>query len=380
MKRFFKNRFWIFGMIMAICFSQCKPNDAEDMKYYMLVGTYTHTDSKGIYLYEFDPETGEASLVTTQGDIKNPSYLTIHGDRVYAVSETNGDEVGQAYAYRLDRENGKLDFLNKMTTNGDDPCYIETDKDGKFAAVANYSSGSLMLYSIGDDGKLKDTVQFIAHEGSSKANPQRQEGPHVHETVFSPDGRFLLTPDLGQDVVTVYGFNGAEEKPLSFVSEVKNEPGTGPRHIAFAPNGKYAYVIHELSATISVYKYDSGNFEKVQDINTWKGDFDGEKDGAELKFSADGHFLYASSRGDQNSISVYSVDDATGQLKLEQVVACGGKGPRDIEIDPSGKYLLAANQGSDNIVIFDRDETSGQLTQKSEMQVPIPVCIKFTSK
>lgn len=372
------NSFWfiLFGTFLAMVFTQCKP---KTMEYYMLVGTYTRNDSKGIYVMNFNTETGEATEVSTEGDIRNPSYLTISGDYVYAVNETGGGTPGSLSAYHFDRKTGKLEFINNKSVNGNGPCYVETDKSGKFAAVANYSTGNLALLRIGDDGALLDDAQFIQHEGGS-ADTSRQKGPHVHESVFSPDQKYLLTPDLGKDQVLVYNFDKNAEEPLTLNKTLDSDPGSGPRHIIFHPTLPNLYVIHEMIPYLTVYSYDGDNYTEIQKLQTWPEGFTGTKDGAELKISADGRFLYVSHRGDQNSIDIFSINGSTGQLTLKETESAGGKGPRDIEIDPTGNYLLVANQGTNNIVTFRRDKETGMITKIGEMNVPIPVCIKFTEK
>lgn len=370
-----KNNVVILGTILALGLIQCK---SSNMEHYMIVGTYTKTDSKGIYVYKFNSETGKITEVHTQGGITNPSYLTVSGDNIYAVSETGGDQPGSVSAYHFDRKNGTLRFLNNFPTGGDDPCYVEADETGKFVAVANYSGGSVSLFKTDENGALLPDKQLIQHEGGS-INPDRQQRPHVHESVFTPDQKFLLTPDLGKDRVMVYNFDKNADRPLSLYKEIANEPGSGPRHIAFHPEKKFAYLIHELDPVVTVYEFSNGDFSPIQKLPTWAESFSGNKDGAEVKVSPDGKFLYVSNRGDQNVIGIFAIDEKTGKLTNKGFQAVDGKGPRDFEIDPSGNFLLVANQQTNNIVTFRIDKETGMLTQTGNMQVPIPVCIKFTS-
>ena len=351
--------------------------ETKAQDFFMIVGTYTHTDSKGIYVYRFNSETGKSSLVSTTNGIKNPSFVTVFEDRVYAVSETNGDTPGSLSSYHFDNKNGQLTFLNNLPTGGDDPCYVEVDATGKFIAVANYSGGSLSLFSTNQDGSLKDDKQLIQHHGSS-VNKDRQDAPHVHETVFSPDQKYLLSPDLGMDKVIIYRFDKSAKEPLSKTGEIVCEPGSGPRHIAFHPTKPFAYLIHELNAKVSVYKFEGDRYEEIQQIKTWPEDFQGNKDGAEVAVSADGRFLYTSQRGDQNSIAIFSIDEQSGKLTHKGFTSVDGKGPRFFMIDPTGRFLLVANQQSGNIVIFKRDEKTGLLTKHDEIKMPIPVSIKMT--
>ncbi len=364
----------IIGIILAGTLGQCK---TQNMENYMIVGTYTNSGSKGLYVYKFNSQNGKSVLLSTSGTIQNPSYLTIHGDHVYAVSETNGNVPGSVGAYHFDRSKGELHLLNNLPTGGDDPCYLETDASGKFLAVANYSGGSVAVFPLGKDGALSGSKQLIQHEGGS-VNPERQQGPHVHESVFSPDQKFLLTPDLGKDRVMIYQFNKDSIHPLTYRSEIVCDSGSGPRHITFHPNGKFAYLIHELVPSVTVFQYDNGNFREIQNVNVFPDSFSGKTDGAEVLVSPDGKFLYTSQRADQNTIGVFSIDQSTGKIQNIDYQPTGGKGPRYFVIDPTGNWLLVANQQSDNFVVFKRDKASGKLIQSDEIHLPVPVCIQFT--
>lgn len=347
------------------------------MENYMIVGTYSDKGSKGIYVFSFDSETGEIKEVSTQDQTKNPSYLTVEGDMVYAISESGGEEPGTVSAYRFDKNTGELQFLSKQETGGDHPCYVEA-KDG-LVAVANYSGGSASVFKMQKDGDFTGDRQVVQHQGGS-IHPDRQQGPHVHQSIFSPDGRFLLTPDLGKDRVMVYAVSGDAKEPLTQHSEIFSEPGSGPRHMAFHPRKNYAYLILELNPVIHVYSYDDGHFTLIQELPSWKEGFEGGKDGAAIKVSADGKFLYVSNRGDQNVIGIYEIDQETGKISNVGYQSVNGKGPRDFEIDPSGNFLVVANQQTDNLVIFKRDKETGLLTKVADKQLPIPVCVKFISR
>lgn len=351
------------------------PATAQDQ--YLLVGAYTNTGSKGIYVYLFDAHTGETELVSTMGNITNPSFLTVSGNNVYAVSETHGDNPGSVYAYTFDRQEGKLHFLNQQPTGGDDPCHVSVDNSGNLVAVGNYSGGNLALYSTNDEGALSERVQLIQHEGSS-VNKARQEKPHVHEVVFSPSDTYLFTPDLGTDEVVIYEVNKEAKQPLTRKGEIQLEPGAGPRHMTFHPSGKFAYVIQELSGMVNAYQYADGKFTKIQEISALPEDFSGTKDGAEIMTSPDGKFLYTSQRGDDNAITIFRIDDRSGKLQKIGRQPVMGKGPRHFTIDPEGKYLIVANQQSDNIVIFKRNNETGLLEfSGNKIKVPVPVCVQW---
>jgi len=347
--------------------------------FYMFVGTYTNKGSKGIYVYRFNAETGIAELVSNTDGVVNPSYLAIAPNKkyVYAVNETNGKNPGKVSAFSFDKNTGQLTFINQQLSNGDDPCYVSVSKNNDWIMVANYSGGSLSALSVNKDGSLNAAGQIIQHEGRSI--DKRQAKAHVHETVFSPDYKYLLTPDLGLDKVVVYKFNPAAQTPLSPATPpfVQVDAGNGPRHITFHPNKKSAYLIEELTGTIGAYAYNGGKLTLIQHIAAHPADFKGEIGSAEIDVSADGKFLYASNRGDENNIAIFAIDKA-GKLQLVGYQPTVGKAPRHFIIDPTGNFLLVANQDSDNIVIFKRDKQTGKLTETgNQIKVSMPVCVQI---
>ena len=349
-------------------------------KYFLFIGTYTNTTSKGIYIYDFNAATGEAKWLTNTDSITNPSYLTISKDQkyVYAVNETDGANPGRVTAYSFDKKNVKLNFINTTASGGDDPCFISTSRDNKWLAVANYTSGTATLFPINEDGSVQPFSQLI--KDTIYRNPGSNKTPHVHETVFSPDERYLLTPDLGLDKLIVYKFNPQSSRPLTVPSTsiAQSADSTGPRHVIFSKNKKFVYLMHEMGANVTVYAYKEGKLTQVQDIGTFPKGFAGIKDGAEIMISPDGKFLYASDRGDLNLIAVFSIDPASGKLTLKGTQSTRGKHPRNFIIDPSGNYLLAANQDSENIVIFKRNQHTGLLTYTGkQIHIPRPVCLQM---
>lgn len=349
-------------------------------KFYLFIGTYTNTDSKGIYVYNFDSQTGEAKWVSNTDSVTNPSYLTISKDEkfVYAVNETNGANPGRVTAYSFNKKKGTLHFLNTTASGGDDPCYISTTSNNKWLAVANYTSGTATVFPINKNGTVAPYSQIIYD--SVYRNEGEIATPHVHETVFSPDEKYLLTPDLGLDEIITYHFDPAIKLPLILSSAkfTKSIKGTGPRHIVFAKNKNFVYLIHEMGGGVTAYKYNDGKLLQIQDIPAFPAGFTGKKDGAEICISPDGKFLYASLRGDLNSISIFSIDPVSGKLTMKGTQSSFGKGPRNFIIDPTGNYLLAANQDSRNILIFKRDKQTGLLMKTSkEIEIPRPVCLQM---
>ena len=287
--------------------------------FYLFAGTYTGSGSKGIYVYDFNITTGKARLISNTDSVVNPSYLTVshNGNFIYAVNETNGEHPGKVSAFSFNKNTGKLHFLNSQFTGGDDPCYVAINATDKWIAVANYSGGSLSVFQISKNGSMQPYSQLIQHTGTS-INKDRQEKAHVHETVFSPDNNYLLAPDLGMDQVSIYRFNPLQKKSLiaSNPSYEVITAGSGPRHITFHPNKKLAYLINELSGMVIVYSYKNGSLTQLQEIATHPKDFKGAIGSAEIVTSPDGKFLYVSNRGDENTITIFSVNITTGRLSL----------------------------------------------------------------
>lgn len=350
--------------------------------YFLLTGTYTSTGSKGIYVHHFN--TGTAGNYPVDSvKASNPSFLAISPgmNTVYAVNENTADngKGGGVTAFSFDRTTGKLKTLTSQSSEGNHPCYIATDKTGKWIVTGNYSSGNLAILPANSTGLEKATA-VIQHTGKG-GDAKRQAGPHVHATVFSKDNRFLFVSDLGIDKVMIYHFDEQTGtiKPTQqgFVQTV---PGSGPRHIVFSPNDKFAYLIEELTGTISVYRYNSkkGTLNAVQNISTVPPGFKGYPGSADIHLSADGKFLYASNRGDANNIAIYKVNKRKGTIAVIGYQPVLGKAPRNFSIDPSGKYLLSANQDSDEIVIFLRNKRTGLLTDSGKrIKIPKPVCLKW---
>ena len=353
----------------------------QAQEYFLLVGTYTSGKSEGIYVYRFNTKTGDAEHVYTAKGISNPSYLAIasSGKYVYSVNENGGKSPAQISSFAFNQKNGTLTFLNSQLSGGDGPCYVSVHPSGKWVIAGNYSGGSLAAFPVSAHGSLQPYSQSIQHTGKS-ANEMRQEKAHVHATVFSPDNKFVLVPDLGMDKIMNYRFNMKSVKPLSAatIPFIKTEPGSGPRHLEFHPNQKYMYLIEELTGMVVGYKYEGGKYSLLQQISSHPDDFTGVKGSADIHVSPDGKFLYASNRGDANNIAIFSIDKKTGKLKTMGFQSTLGKTPRNFMIDPSGNYLLVANQQSDNIVIFKIDPGTGLLTETgNQIEVPNPVCLKM---
>jgi 6-phosphogluconolactonase len=360
-------------------------DDSKPWQYFAFIGTYTSkTDSKGIYSFHFDAATGRLSSMALAATTPDPSFLTVASNEkyLYAVnelSEFDGKKSGAVTSYSLDPKSGKLTQLNQVPSGGADPCYVSFDQSDKYLLVANYTGGSVSVFPVASDGRIGAASAFVQHSGSGP-NKERQEGPHAHYIAASADNRFVFVVDLGLDEVVVYRFDPAKgsltrnDPPF-----VKLAPGAGPRHMAFHPNSRFAYVLNEVNSTVTAFTYDSknGSFSTLQTLSTIPKDFTAHNDTAEIVVHPSGKFLYASNRG-HDSIAEFAIDPAKGTLTLAGDFSTQGKTPRNFALDPTGKFLLAANQESNNIVVFRIDQSTGALTDTGQVtQVPAPVDIVF---
>lgn len=358
--------------------------EGKPQKMRVYIGTYTGPVSKGIYVSELNLATGALSKPEVAAEVANPSFLAIHPSRkfVYAVNEvsdSDGKKTGAVSAFAVDGETGKLKLLNHQSSQGTGPCHLVVDQAGKNVLVANYGGGSVASLPISADGKLGEATSAIQHKGSS-VNKQRQESPHAHSINIDAANRFVVAADLGLDQVLVYKFDPAAGKltpndpPFAKVAD-----GAGPRHFAFHPTGKSAYVINELGNTVTTFEYDAnkGTLNPVQFISTLPEKFEGKSYTAEVVAHPSGKFIYGSNRG-HDSIAIFTVDASSGKLTAAGHQPTGGKTPRNFAIDPTGTYLLAENQGSDSIVVFRVDLQTGLLKETGHrVDVPSPVCARF---
>ncbi|MEP6713115.1 MAG: lactonase family protein, partial [Ferruginibacter sp.] len=355
---------------------------AKAQNNYLLIGTYTSGKSEGIYVYNFNSSTGNFSYASKIKSV-NPSYLAVSPNQryVYAVNEEGNTKGGHVTAYRFNRNAGELTMINQQPSQGDDPCYVAVDKTGKWVTAGNYTGGSISVLPVMANGGVGEIATHIQHTGSS-TNSERQEKAHVHCTYFSKDNRFLFVPDLGIDKIMIYSFNekNGNLKPAS-QAFVKAKDGSGPRHIDFTPNNKYAYLMQELTGIVVAYKYSNGKLIAMQSIYAAPGDFKGTMGSADIHVSPDGKFLYCSNRGESNTITIFKINPADGKLKLVGQQPTLGLTPRNFNFDPSGNFILVANQNSDNIIIFKRNKQTGLLTDTGKkIEVGNPVCIKWITK
>jgi 6-phosphogluconolactonase len=355
-------------------------------KYLVFAGTYTNkTDSKGIYGYEFDAGTGKLTPTGVAAETPDPSWVAVHpgGKFLYAANEAG--KASTVSAFLVEAKSGKLRLLNQLPSLGEDPCYLSFDKTGKFLLVANYTSGTIAVFPILADGRLGEHTALVKNPGVTGPNKERQEAPHAHWIETSAHNQLVYVADLGLDRILIYKFDavtgsltagGAPPDPLSLTVS----PGAGPRHVAFAPDGKFMYVLGEIRSTVTVFANGEENpYRSVQEISTLPKGFTGRNDAAEIAVHPGGKFLYASNRG-QDTIAIFAIDTEKGTLTHIASTPTGGREPRHFAIDPTGHYLLAENQNSDTIVEFRIDATSGKLSSTGEVtHVPSPVCLAFHS-
>ena len=357
---------------------------ASGAEYLVYAGTYTKGASKGIYAYRFQTTNGKLTPLGVAAESVNPSFLIDDASHhfLYAVNEdNNGAQAGNTIsAFAIDAKTGKLTLLNQVSARGVWPCHLALDKTGRWLAIANYGSGTMGILPVHPDGRIGEATVVGRHEGTGP-NHERQEGPHAHEVVFSPDNRFLLLADLGLDEIFVYSFDAAKgtmfpaEQPFAQVA-----PGAGVRHLAFHPNGRVVYAINEMGSTVTVFHFDpaKGTLADFQSISTLPAAFKGASTTAEVAVNAAGTVLYGSNRG-HDSIAIFSIDQEKFTLMAMDHAPTLGKTPRHFALDPTGGYLVAANQDTNDIVVFRVHPTTGQLTpvDRPVTDAPMPVCILF---
>ena len=352
-------------------------------------GTYTNGPlSKGIYSSRLNLATGQLSPAQLAAESENPSFLAVHPKRdfLYAVNEVGkfeGQNSGSVSAFAMDRQSGALKFLNRHSSAGAGPAHVTIDSEGKNVLVANYGGGSVAVLPTAANGSLQPPSSTIQHSGSS-VNPNRQKGPHAHSINLDSSNRFAYAADLGIDKIMIYRYDAAKGSLTpNTPPSASVEPGSGPRHFAIHPEGRYAYVINELPLTITAFSRDAGNggltaFQTISTLQPGTTPQPGYST-AEIQVHPSGRFLYGSNRG-HNSISMFSIDPQSGRLTFSQIISTDGRTPRNFGIDPSGTYLLAANQQSDTVTVFRINEKNGRLTQVgTPVAVPAPVCVKFIS-
>jgi len=348
--------------------------------HYLLIGTYTTTPYDGIEVYDYNSLNGQFKFIGKTAT-KNPSYLAVSPDKkyVYSVTEAGQPNGGGVVAYAFDMQNGSLTPINHQTSMGNSTCYVSVHSSGKYVAAGNYSSGNLVYYSTNADGSLNPPLN-IKHEGSGPVKG-RQDAPHVHAAVFSPDNKFLMVPDLGIDKVMIYPLDASGNLQANKASFVKLAPGAGPRHIDFHPNGKWAYLMEELSGNMTALSYTKGKLTVINSVNGYPAEYKGQYGSADVHVSTDGKFVYGSNRGESNTIGIFRIDQKSGKVALIGTQSVLGLTPRNFNFDPTGNRLLVANQNSNEVVVFDINRETGLLNDNgTRLSVSKPVCLKWIKK
>ncbi|MBM6444577.1 lactonase family protein [Pseudomonas sp. MIL9] len=377
--------FWPLLMAGSIGAMSVQAAIADD--YQLLVGSYTAGQSQGIYRLNFNSATGQIDAKPLQViKSENPSWLTLSKDQRYLfVVNENGpgqrDPVGRVSSYAIAPKTHELSLINQVQSLGNEPTHSSLSADASHLFVSNYSvaedpGGTLAVLPVSADGALKPVVQMSGHP-ASRVNPERQMSSHVHSTVSSPDGRYVFSNDLGADRVFAYRFDPKANPDLPLTPAnpafVQLPAGSGPRHLLFSADGKHAWLTMEMSAQVAVFDYRDGSLVQTQMVDLAAGQPVSDKAVAALHASADGKFLYVSNRGTANQLLVFAIDPATGHLKELQRRSVEGDHPREFSLDPSGKFVLIANQKSNGIVVVERDAKTGLLgktVQKLPMDAP----------
>ncbi|WP_417352439.1 lactonase family protein [Flavobacterium alkalisoli] len=344
---------------------------------YAFFGSYNHDKNKeGMYVYELDTVKGSLKKFTS-AKIHNPSYLTLSpaGNFIYACTDTKTPNAGSVSSFVFNPEKKTITFVNSQSSRGENPVYCAVHPSGNWLINGNYTESGISLCPLNINGNIEPPVQFLRYfEGS--INPDRQANSHIHSTVFSPDGKFVFVPDLGSDKIRRYEFDTLTKQPLLEIAPLKTTPGSGPRHFTFHPNGKYAYCIGELSGTVTVYQYSNGELKPVQEIATHEDSITEAFESSDVHCTPDGRFLYATNRGAENNIAIFSIRE-NGTLQNIGYQSTLGKHPRTFAIDSSGNFLIATNVNSSSAVVFRINKTTGQLTKTSETTIEHVSCVKI---
>lgn len=367
---------FLLGCLLACILGACTSTRHQEHinKMYLLVGSYSTPLEEGIKVYQWDNERGEATYVSGLRGISNPSYQTVSADgkRVYSVGEDDW-LTSTAHALSFDKKEGKLTLMNTLQTNGGAPCYINMSPDEKYVITANYMGGSLTVFPVEASGRLAENSRTIKFEGSGP-DKSRQEQSHLHCANFTPDGKFLLANDLGTDQIHVSPLAEDGQLDDGRAFDVALEPGSGPRHLCFSEDGKFVYLLNELSGKVTAFTYDVNGLTPMQYI---VADSVGGRGSADIHLSPDGKFLYASNRLKADGIAIFKVDDTTGRL-TKVGYQLTGIHPRNFTMTHDGRFLLVACRESNVIQIFGRDADTGLLKDTGKkIETCQPVCLTF---
>lgn len=360
-----------WGIIAAFCLSLHAKSD----KMYLIAGSYAPASAEGIRVFTFDQSDARCRYISGLKGIENPSYLTVsqNGKHVYAVAE-NDSLISTANALGFDKQSGRLTFQNARATQGAAPCNITLSPREQYVVTANYNGGSITLFPLNKEGEL-EPGRLVRFSGRGIV-AGRQEQPHLHCAAFTPDDRLLLANDLGTDKIHIFSLDKQGMPVLSRAYDLSLKPGSGPRHLCFAPNGRFAYVITELSGEVVTLSYKEGTLTPVQYIKADSLDAQGS---ADIHISPDGRFVYASNRLKGDGIAIFKVNPTDGKLTKVGYQPTGLH-PRNFVLTPNGKYLLVACRDTDEIRIYRRDFKTGLLRDTGRsIRMSKPVCLKFTA-
>jgi 6-phosphogluconolactonase (cycloisomerase 2 family) len=354
-------------LLLMLCL--CTVSMYGSNKIYLVIGSYSNGNTSGISVYDFDIQSGEFDSVSDMKGIINPSYLAVSPDEkfIYSVNET---QDGAVSAFSFDKKTGTLNFMNSQLTEGANPCYITIDKGQNFIVTANYSGGNVSYFPLTKDGTIEPLQKVWDMDSLS----------HIHTAVFSPDYQSLFVTDLGVD--KIYKFNVKADYSLTLDTEnTTSLPiGSGPRHLAFHPNGKFLYSINERNGTVTAFQYQNGILTSIQTIDSDINLDSKRKGSADIHLTPNGKFLYSSNRLREDGIAIFSVDSKKGTLKKVGYQKTGIH-PRNFIISPNGKFLLCANRNSNNVQIFEINQKTGLLHDTGkEIVLNQPVCLKWISK
>jgi len=370
----------LFSLVLGVVliFSSLAATAADPT---VFISAFAAGDQGAIHAFQLNLDTGSLKPMHRTTDVEHPFFLALSPNHkflysIHAPGQFGGKQNEQVAAFEIVGSGGELKLLNRQSSRGTASCYLDVDDTGKTVVVANYSTGSVAAFPVQEDGSLGEASSFDQHKGSS-VDPGRQEGPHAHCIVISPDNRFVLSADLGLDKIMNYRLDPAAAK-LSPNDQpfVRTPPAAGPRHLTFHPNGKRVYVINELANSVTFFDYDpkSGFLIERQTISTLPADFDDTSYCADVKITPNGQFLYGTNRG-HDSVAVYEIG-SNGLLTLVEIKPSRGKGPQNLAIAAGGKLLLCANMPGNNVAVFRIDQKSGKLTDVGEpTAMPSPSCI-----
>jgi len=370
----------IFFTILGILFLEtlCAQNTS---KTYLFVGTYTDgKKSDGIYIYEFNTKNGKLKEVAKGENLVNPSFLTIsnNGKNLYACTETKLEVNGSVSAFKIDTLSGQISLLNKQTTGTRNPVHVITDKYNEYVFSASYTDSGVNVFKCNADGSLAPYSELIEFKEGSGKIPNRQAASHVHSVNLSFDNNYLFAPDLGSDKIWAFTFDKDDLLTLSDELTVETEKGSGPRHFTFHPNNKFAYCIEELGGKVSAYIYDRGKLTWIDSYSSNSKEHSVYAS-SDIHVSPDGNFLYAANRlEDENTIAIFKLEQTTGKLTFVAHQSTLGNHPRSFVIDPTGKFLIVANQFSNSVIFFKRDIKTGLLKKiKTALELNAPSSLKM---